>query len=112
MKAYPTLYKGTDKSPASGYGEMWTTEDLKGIPGIILYKSYVANINPHGACYVEHTSSHPIEMNQFTVDLYLMKNGKPIANSASGYEERIRICIISSENVTPDFTRLLYLRIR
>ena len=39
MKAYPTLYKGTDKSPASGYGEMWTTEDLKGIPGIILYKS-------------------------------------------------------------------------
>lgn len=112
MKAYPTLYKGTDKSPASGYGEMWTTEDLKGIPGIILYKSYVANINPHGACYVEHTSSHPIEMNQFTVDLYLMKNGKPIANSASGYEGKDKDMYHIFRNVTPDFTRLSYLRIR
>ena len=28
--------------------------------------------------YIEHTSSHYVEMNQNTVDLYLMKNGKPI----------------------------------
>ena len=85
MGAYPTLYKGTDGQPAAGYGEMWTTEDLDGIPGIIFYKSYVADINPHGMCYIEHTSSHNVEMNQKTVDLYLMKNGKPIMNSASEY---------------------------
>ncbi len=82
---YPALYQGTDGQPAAGYGEMWTTENLASVPGIILYKSYVEDINPHGACYIEHTSSHHVEMNQQTVDLYLMKNGKPILNNASGY---------------------------
>ncbi|WP_288206468.1 RagB/SusD family nutrient uptake outer membrane protein [uncultured Parabacteroides sp.] len=85
MDDYPTLYNGTDGQPAAGYGEIWTTEDLGSTPGVILYKSYVADINPHGACYIEHTSSHHVEMNQKTVDLYLMKNGKPILNSTSGY---------------------------
>ena len=41
MSAYPTLYTGTDGQPAAGYGEMWTTEDLSTVPGIILYKEYV-----------------------------------------------------------------------
>lgn len=86
MVAYPTLHSGTDGQPGAGYGEMWTTEDLKNIPGVILYKSYVANINPvQGGCYLEHTSAHDIEMSQNTVDLYLMKNGKPIENVTSGY---------------------------
>lgn len=83
---YPHLYKGTDGQPAAGYGEMWTTDDLSKVPGIILYKSYVAGLNPvQGGCYVEHTASMEIDMPQQTVDLYLMRNGKPIANSASGY---------------------------
>lgn len=85
MNDYPTLYLGTDGQPAAGYGEMWTTEDLGSIPGVIFYKSYVADINPSGSSYIEHTSSHYVEMNQNTVDLYLMKNGKPILNSASAY---------------------------
>lgn len=86
MKKYPTLYKGTDHSPASGYGEMWTTDDLSKVPGIILYRAYVKDINPvQGGAYVERTASHNVEMNQHTVDLYLMKNGLPIANKASGY---------------------------
>ena len=86
MAAYPTLYTGTDGQPGAGYGEMWTTDDLANVPGIILYKSYVAGVNPvQGGCYVEHTSSSDIEMNQNTVDLYLMKNGKPIHNVASNY---------------------------
>ena len=66
MSAYPTLYTGTDGQPAAGYGEMWTTEDLSTVPGIILYKEYVTDINP-------------------MVDLYLMKNGKPILNAESEY---------------------------
>ncbi len=85
MASYPTLYLGTDGQPAAGYGEMWTSDDLSKVPGIILYKQYVKDINPAGYCYMEHTSSHNIEMNQATVDLYLMKNGKPIKNSASQY---------------------------
>ncbi|HJH65810.1 MAG TPA: RagB/SusD family nutrient uptake outer membrane protein [Bacteroides mediterraneensis] len=86
MADYPTLYTGTDGQPGAGYGEMWTTEDLGTVPGVILYKSYVQDINPvQGGCYVEHTSSHDVEMNQNTVDLYLMKNGKPIHNTTSGY---------------------------
>ena len=83
--AYPTLYTGTDGQPAAGYGEMWITEDLGNVPGIILYKSYIANVNPHGMGHVEHTSTHPIEMNQHVLDMYLMKNGKPIMNTESGY---------------------------
>lgn len=82
---YPALYAGTDGQPAAGYGELWTTESLADVPGVILYKSYVEDINPHGASYIEHTSSHHVEMNQQTVDLYLMKNGRPILNTASGY---------------------------
>lgn len=86
MTDYPVLYTGTDGQPGAGYGEMWTTEDLSTVPGIILYKAYVQDINPvQGGCYIEHTSSHNIEMNQNTVDLYLMKNGKPIHNASSGY---------------------------
>ena len=86
MTDYPVLYTGTDGQPGAGYGEMWTTEDLSTVPGIILYKAYVQDINPvQGGCYIEHTSSHDIEMNQNTVDLYLMKNGKPIHNASSGY---------------------------
>lgn len=85
IPSYPTLYKGADGSPAAGYGEMWTTEDLSKVSGIILYKSYVTDINPHGASYIEHTSSHYVEMSQKTVDLYLMKNGKPILNNSSKY---------------------------
>lgn len=85
MRQFNTLYTGTDGQPGAGYGEMWTTEDLAKVPGIILYKSHIDNINAHGACYVEHTATHYVEMNQQTVDLYLMKNGKPISNISSNY---------------------------
>ena len=86
MADYPDLYQGTDGQPGAGYGEMWTTADLNGVPGVILYKEYVAGINAvQGGCYLEHTSSQSIEVHQSTVDLYLMKNGLPIHNPQSGY---------------------------
>lgn len=89
MKTFPDLYYGTGVDagqPGAGYGQLWNSEDLSGIPGIILYKEYTANVNSSGQCYIEHTSSHKVEMNQNTVDLYLMKNGKPIGNSLSNYQ--------------------------
>lgn len=85
MNDYPTVYKGTDGQPAAGYGEMWITPDLGGIPGVIFYKSYVENMNEHSMGHVEHTSSHYVEMSHNTVNLYLMKNGKPIMNVESDY---------------------------
>lgn len=85
MEAYPALYEGTDEQPAAGYGEMWISSDLSVVPGVILYKSYVENTNEHSMGHIEHTSSHHVEMNHNTVNLYLMKNGKPIKNVSSGY---------------------------
>jgi hypothetical protein len=98
MTAYPTLYTGTDGQPAAGYGEMWTTDDLSNVPGIIFYKQYVADLNPHGACYIERTSSHSVEMNNNTVNLFLMKNGKPNQMRHQLITE-IRPCTMSSATV-------------
>lgn len=85
MKEYPTLYTGTDGQPAAGYGEMWTSDDLSKVPGVILYKQYVTDLATHNMCEIERTSSHYVEMNKNTVNLFLMKNGRPISNVSSGY---------------------------
>ena len=81
MTSYPTLYKGTDGQPAAGYGEMWTTDDLSKVSGIILYLQWEPTIKPGNSCYYEHTSAHDVEMHQATVDLYLCKDGKTISHS-------------------------------
>ncbi len=81
MNKYPSLYTGTDGQPAAGYGEMWITEDLSKVPGVILYKEYKEAILTHNNGHVEHTSSHIIEMPQHTVDMYLLKDGKTIDKS-------------------------------
>ncbi|WP_370459953.1 RagB/SusD family nutrient uptake outer membrane protein [Bacteroides sp. 519] len=87
MNDFPTLFKGAGvdaNQPAAGYGQMWNTDDLADVPGVILYKEYTSAYAGN-QCYIEHTSSHHVEMNQNTVDLYLMKNGKPIMNEESNY---------------------------
>ena len=73
------VYKrqGTDGQPGAGYGEMCTTEDLGQVPGIILYKSYVKDINPMGMSYIEHTSSHYVETVSYT---HLFPSGEKRAN--------------------------------
>ena len=81
MKKYPALYKGTDGQPAAGYGEMWTTEDLEGVPGVILYMQFVDGIKYANFSSLEHMDSHNVEMTQQMVDLYLCVDGKPIATS-------------------------------
>ncbi|MDL2281697.1 RagB/SusD family nutrient uptake outer membrane protein [Parabacteroides sp. OttesenSCG-928-G06] len=87
MADFPQLFQGAGvdaNQPAGGYGQMWNSEDLSTVAGVILYKEYTEEY-ASAQCHVEHTSSHVVEMNQNTVDLYLMKNGKPILNNASGY---------------------------
>ena len=87
MADYPTLYYGTAKNdkgepvPGAGYGELWTSRDLEGIPGVIFFKRYVGEVNPNRFSDYEHISAHNIEMPQHTVDMYLCKDGKTISNS-------------------------------
>ena len=88
MNDYPTLYYGTDGQPAAGYGEMWTTEDLGKVPGVILYMEFVQDIKMANFSALEHMDSHNVEMNQHTVDLYLCKDGKPIATSANYHGDK------------------------
>ena len=88
MDAYPGLYLGVDKqnTPATGYGELWTTESLKGKPGVIFYKEFVNNVLMNRYNDFEHIAANAADVPQYTVDMFLMKNGLPIANAASGYQ--------------------------
>lgn len=82
IERYPTLYTGNsqDTHPGKGWGEMWTTEDLQDIPGVLLYVRYVENYKMHSLGHFEHIASASLEMPQSTVDLYLTKDGLPIHN--------------------------------
>ena len=88
MDKYPTLYTGTDEyNPGTGYGELWTTESLKSVSGVIFAQEYVNLINMHRGNDGEHIASSTSEAPQHTIDMFLMSNGKPISNPGSGYEE-------------------------
>lgn len=87
INANSTLYKGNsqDPQPGKGWGEMWTTEDLQGVPGVLLYVKYVENYKMHRLGHFEHIASACLEMPQSTVDLYLTKDGLPIHNKNVKY---------------------------
>lgn len=88
MAKYPTLYYGcgTEKEDAAGYGELFTTEKLGGVPGVIYYAEYADGILMHRGNDYEHIAANAADFPQHTIDLFLMKNGKPIYNAASGYQ--------------------------
>lgn len=83
MNAYPTLYTGKDGQPAAGYGEMWTTQDLSGVPGVILYKEFIAGYLTHSFNFREKNDQMHLQLTQDMVDLYLSNNGLPIHNAAN-----------------------------
>ena len=73
MDTYPDLN--------SDWGEMLTS-DLQGMPGIILYKEYIAKeMTNYVLTHVERTSTHNVEMPQHIIDMYLCSDGKTISNS-------------------------------
>ena len=88
MASYPVLYKGNgnDKYPAAGYDNEETTESLKGVPGIIMYKEYIDGVLMHRFSDHIHVAAHTTDAPQATIDLYLMKNGRPVSNPESGYK--------------------------
>ena len=88
MAKYPSLHKGSgvNKYPGAGYDEVMTTESLAGVDGIIMYKQYLDGMTMHRFSDLIHVEAHRADAPQQTVDLFLMKNGKPIANAASGFQ--------------------------
>lgn len=88
MNAYPTLYKGSgiNKYPGAGYDEVMTKEDLNGVPGVIMYKQYLDPLLRHRFSDLIHVEAHRCDAPQHTVDMFLMSNGKPIANPASEFQ--------------------------
>ncbi|MDD5820093.1 MAG: RagB/SusD family nutrient uptake outer membrane protein [Bacteroidales bacterium] len=88
MEAYPRLYTGNgyDKYPAAGWDNEETTESLEGVDGIIMYKEYREGVLMHRFSDYVHVAAHTSDAPQATIDLFLMKNGLPIANASSGYK--------------------------
>ena len=88
MNAYPTLYKGSgiNKYPGAGYDEVLTSEDLNGVPGVIMYKQYLDPLLRHRFSDLIHVEAHRCDAPQHTVDMFLMANGKPIANPTSEFQ--------------------------
>ncbi len=71
MTAYPTLYtgKGFNKYPGAGYDEVMTTENLTGVPGIIMFKEYNTLLK-HRYSDLIHVEAHRCDAPQHTVDMF------------------------------------------
>ena len=81
MQSYPTLYTGTQSYPAAGYGELWTSPSLAGVPGVILYREYVTGYLTSHFNFRERNDQMTMQLPQDMVDMYLTKNGLPIHNA-------------------------------
>lgn len=78
MADFPTLHPR--------YEELFNSEDLAGVAGIILYKKYEASASlGHAMTRAVRTGENTIEVTKDAVDSYLCSNGLPVANAASGY---------------------------
>lgn len=73
MEQYPTLH--------SSYDELFNSESLNGVNGIILYKEYSANWLCHGLTRMVRTGESNIEATKDAVDSYLCNDGYPIGSS-------------------------------
>lgn len=87
MDAYPNLYYGSGNNTylGAGYDEVMTSEDLSKVPGVIMYKQYLDPLLRHRFSDLVHVEAHRADAPQSTVDMFLMRNGKPIANTKSGF---------------------------
>lgn len=88
MNAYPTLHKGSgnNKYPGAGYDEVMTSKSLRGVAGVIMHKQYLDPLLRHRWSDLIHVEAHRADAPQATVDLFLMKNGRPIGNTGSGFK--------------------------
>lgn len=88
MNAYPTLHQGSgnNKYPGAGYDEVMTSKSLQGVAGVIMHKQYLDPLLRHRWSDLIHVEAHRADAPQATVDMFLMKNGRPIGNTGSGFK--------------------------
>ena len=63
------------------YDELFNSESLKGVDGILLYKEYATNWLCHGLTRMVRTAESTIEATKDAVDSYLCTDGRPIGSS-------------------------------
>ena len=73
MKDYPQI--------GENYQHLWSTEDLQGYPGVILFKEYRENVIMQPFSRHERGGGHQVEMHARTAERYLCDDGLPISVS-------------------------------
>lgn len=111
MTKYPTLYYGggTESEDAAGYGELWTTENLNNIPGVIFYKQYLDGLLMHRGNDL-NILRHIVWMYHSILSICFDENGYPINNPNSGYKGgKVKICGILLKVEIQDCIRIFSL---
>ena len=66
---------------ANNFVDLWTSDDLANVPGIILYKQLEPDLEMSTLPRMERGGSQKIGLHARTVGRYLCQDGKPIATS-------------------------------
>lgn len=75
MQSYPELH--------NNYDELFNTQDLTGMKGVILFYAYVENVLTHTASRgYSRASGSTCELSKEMVEKYLCSDGKPISTSS------------------------------
>lgn len=67
------------------YDELFNSETLDGVAGILLYKAYETGQLMHGLTRMVRTGESNIEATKGAVDSYLCKDGRPVSTTTSNY---------------------------
>ena len=67
------------------YDELFNSETLDGVVGILLYKAYETGQLMHGLTRMVRTGESNIEATKDAVDSYLCKDGRPVSTTTSHY---------------------------
>ncbi|MBL7972461.1 MAG: RagB/SusD family nutrient uptake outer membrane protein [Prolixibacteraceae bacterium] len=74
LDSYPVI--------AAKYVDLWSSDDLSKLPGIILYKQLAPNLEMSTLPRMERGGSQKVGLHARTVGRYLCQDGKPIATSS------------------------------
>jgi len=66
----------------ASYDELFNTENLSGMKGVLLYYAYEQNVLTHTQTRQIRASGYTMELCKEAVDMYLCKDGKPIGTSS------------------------------
>ena len=67
------------------YDELFNSETLDGVAGVLLYKAYETGQLMHGLTRMVRTGESYIEATKDAIDSYLCKDGRPVTTTTSNY---------------------------